>query len=97
MDKNITSYYLAVSRNGPKKMAADHSKTKLKTFGIQIVSLPMLFGMVGIIAIPMAIAMRSPTTPNQNHPKSDCKIVQYWDGVWYSEFGFRAPTVIKVH
>ena len=50
--------------------------------------------MVGIIAIAMATAMRSPTTPNKNHPKSEQKIVRYWDGVWYSEFGFQAPTVL---
>ena len=43
----------------------------------------------------MAKALRSLTSPNQNHPKSEQKKVWFWDVVQYYEFGFQAPTVFR--
>ena len=30
------------------------------------------------------------------YPQSELLKGQFWDGVWYSKFGFRAPTVVVV-
>ena len=48
--------------------------------------------MVGTIAIAIAMVL---TIPIPNHSKTDFLNIRYWDGIWYSKFGFPAPTLYQ--